>query len=656
MVQMKRIFGLLLALALLLGALSPAILAEEAGWVILVYLAGTDLETESGAASLDLIEMAQASTGPEPLFVVQTGGTREWALPDLIPNDRLARFEVRGKDLVPLAEAELASMGAAGTLRDFVTWGMETYPAARHGLIVWDHGSGSINGVVFDELFDNDSLSLMEIAEALAGFENAFEFIGFDACLMATLETAQTLAPFARYMVASEELEPGSGWDYLAIGQFLNANPGADGAQLGQVIADSFLLSNQLLGEDALATLSVVDLSRLAPLTMALDAAGWQMFEAMTQGGAALHSVARGVRAADNFGGNTPEEGYTNMVDIASMMRGVRDSVPGADEVLAALEAAVIYQVRGSGRQGVGGLSAYFPLQAQGSSEYQVFKQAAQSEGYRYFVGSMMYGAALGQTESLTAQGDAAAQEQVMEQAIAALADLPSDTGIQTAEQTQLRIDHAYLDADGGYTLALAPGSMDILLSATFTLLMDGGDGLLYNLGEDDEVDVDTENSLVRDRFDGTWPALPDGQLLPLYLLNQRADYNLYSAPVMLNGRQTNLRVLYNWEKHAFEVVGGWDGLTASGASSREIIPLRAGDSIVPLYEAYDAQTLESLGLMEGEPYPAQEGFSLEYKQLPAADYHYGFTLRDIYGLSAYSDFTLFTVDNEGGLWFYPEE
>jgi len=259
---MKRIFGLLLALALLLGALSPAILAEEAGWVILVYLAGTDLETESGAASLDLIEMAQASTGPEPLFVVQTGGTREWALPDLIPNDRLARFEVRGKDLVPLAEAELASMGAAGTLRDFVTWGMETYPAARHGLIVWDHGSGSINGVVFDELFDNDSLSLMEIAEALAGFENAFEFIGFDACLMATLETAQTLAPFARYMVASEELEPGSGWDYLAIGQFLNANPGADGAQLGQVIADSFLLSNQLLGEDALATLSVVDLSR----------------------------------------------------------------------------------------------------------------------------------------------------------------------------------------------------------------------------------------------------------------------------------------------------------------------------------------------------------------------------------------------------------
>ena len=80
------------------------------------------------------------------------------------------------------------------------------------------------------------------------------------------------------------------------------------------------------------------------------------------------------------------------------------------------------------------------------------------------------------------------------------------------------------------------------------------------------------------------------------------------------------------------------------------------GDSIVPLYEAYDAQTLESLGLMEGEPYPAQEGFSLEYKQLPAADYHYGFTLRDIYGLSAYSDFTLFTVDDEGGLWFYPEE
>jgi hypothetical protein len=33
---------------------------------------------------------------------------------------------------------------------------------------------------------------------------------------MATIETASMLVPYADYMVASEELEPGTGWDYNA--------------------------------------------------------------------------------------------------------------------------------------------------------------------------------------------------------------------------------------------------------------------------------------------------------------------------------------------------------------------------------------------------------------------------------------------------------
>ncbi|MCR5235609.1 MAG: hypothetical protein K6E34_00220 [Lachnospiraceae bacterium] len=36
-----------------------------------------------------------------------------------------------------------------------------------------------------------------------------FDFIGFDACLMATVETAYMLSPYADYMIASEEFEPG---------------------------------------------------------------------------------------------------------------------------------------------------------------------------------------------------------------------------------------------------------------------------------------------------------------------------------------------------------------------------------------------------------------------------------------------------------------
>lgn len=38
-------------------------------------------------------------------------------------------------------------------------------------------------------------------------------FIGFDACLMASVETALTVAPFADYMIASQDAEPGDGWN-----------------------------------------------------------------------------------------------------------------------------------------------------------------------------------------------------------------------------------------------------------------------------------------------------------------------------------------------------------------------------------------------------------------------------------------------------------
>ena len=644
---MKKSVVLLLSLALALSTLTGVSAQAAQDWVILVYLTGTDLESEGGAATSDLMEMIEGGAGENIRFVVQTGGTKEWAVPDVIPNDRIARFDIYNEDMFALYEGPLQNMGEAGTLRHFVAWGFENYQAQKYGLILWNHGSGSINGVAFDELFDNDSLSLQEISEALSGYEKAFEFIGFDACLMATLETAQTVMPFARYMVASEELEPGSGWDYTEIGKFLKANPQADGANLGRVIADSFLASNIRSDDEAITTLSVIDLSRLPALAEALDLAGWQMYTAMTGGGNQLSAIVRGIHRAENYGGNTPEEGYTNMVDIGAMMRGIRDSVPQATRVLTALEEAVVYKVAGSGRQGSTGLSMYYPLQVQGSREYQVFKADSPSEGYRRFVAGMMYGALQGDTAGL-AELDPKAEEE-------AIAGLPEGTeyGFVTDEHSQLQILDLYLDEEGTYTLALEPASMDYLLSATFTLLMDLDDHTYIVLGEDDEVIYDEFYGLIQDMFEGWWTALPDGQLLSLYLLDQQDDYNLYSAPVKLNGRETNLRILYLWEEQAFRVIGGWDGLAESGASAKEIIKIVPGDSIIPLYDAYDTETDDYAGLTDGDPYIAQEGFTIEYVQLPAADYWYSFTLTDLYGLNTYTDFTVFTVDEDGEIWFY---
>ncbi len=652
---MKKLLCVLLSCALAFFGAAAATAQGMADWVIFVYLCGTDLESDEQAASSDLQEMMDAGAGANVRFVVQTGGTKKWAVPEVIPNDRISRLDVYGNDIAAVYQGDLQNMGEAGTLRDFVTWGFENYQAKRYGLVLWNHGSGSISGVCFDELYDNDSLTLEEIGEALAGHEKAFEMIGFDACLMATLETAQAVMPFADYLVASEELEPGSGWDYRSIGSFLAGNPDADGAELGRVVADSFLASNTLAEDEAISTMSVTALDRLPALAEAVNEAGWQMLNAVPDK-ARLSAIVRGIHRAENYGGNTPEEGYTNMVDIGSMMRGISSVLPEAQKVLDALEQAVVYRIAGSGRRESTGLSMYYPLQVQGSQEYEVFKKASPSEGYRRFVAGMLSGALTGDAEAFAAEEAANRDdEEWLSAAVSGLPEGAQQQGFQTDENSQLKVLSAYLDEEGTYTLTLDPASIDYLLSATFTLLMDDGSGVLSSLGEDDDLILDEEEGVIQDNFDGTWTALPDGQLLSLYLLEQGDEYNIYSAPVKLNGRETNLRILYDWGEEAFRVIGGWDGISESGASSKKITKILEGDAIIPLYEAYDPETGDYLRLDEGEAYTAEEGFTIDYLQLPAADYYYSFTLTDLYGLQTSTDFVLFSVDEAGELWFYQD-
>ncbi len=652
---MKKLLCALLSCALAFCGPAAVTAQGMADWVIFVYLCGTDLESDGQAASSDLQEMMEAGAGANVRFVVQTGGTKTWAVPEAIPNDRISRLEIYDNDMFGLYQGDLQNMGEAATLRDFVAWGFENYQAQRYGLVLWNHGSGSISGVCFDELYDNDSLTLQEIGEALAGHEKAFEMIGFDACLMATLETAQAVMPFADYLVASEELEPGSGWDYRSIGSFLAGKPDADGAELGKVIADSFLASNILAEDEAITTMSVTALDKLPALADAVNEAGWQMLAAVPDK-ARLSAIVKGIHRAENYGGNTPEEGYTNMVDIGSMMRGITGVLPEAQRVLEALDEAVVYRVAGSGRRESTGLSMYYPLQVQGSQEYEVFKKASPSEGYRRFVAGMLSGALTGDAETFAAEeAENRDDEEWLSSAVSGLGEGMQQQGFETDENSRVELLSAYLDDEGTYTLTLNPDSMDYLLSATFTLLMDDGSGALSSLGEDDDLILSEEDGIIQDNFDGTWTALPDGQLLSLYLLEQGEEYNIYSAPVKLNGRETNLRILYDWGEEAFRVIGAWDGISDSGASSKEITKIAAGDAITPLYEAYDPETGDYLGLDEGIDYLAEEGFVIEYMQLPSADYYYSFTLTDLYGLQTSTDFVLFSVDEAGELWFYQE-
>lgn len=111
-------------------------MGEGDTWTIFVYMCGSDLESDAGAATSDLLEMNCSRTGENCRFVVQTGGAEEWS--DLGVSEKQIQRHMfqNGKRKLVYSGAQ-ANMGAEETLREFLLWGLEQYPAEHMGLVFW---------------------------------------------------------------------------------------------------------------------------------------------------------------------------------------------------------------------------------------------------------------------------------------------------------------------------------------------------------------------------------------------------------------------------------------------------------------------------------------------------------------------------------------
>lgn len=258
--------------------------------------------------------------------------------------------------------------GDPQVLADFIASGIEAYPAGHYGLIISDHGA-SWPGVGGDESADHDYLSLDELNGAIAaGLEGAgvdkLDLLGFDACLMATYEVASTLAPLADRLLASQELEPGHGWNYGSL-QVLDDEPGASADMLGAALIDGFEVQATEQGTAAQITLSLIDLTKMAAVDEAL--AG---FSGALSDRAADVAPAIGRTRATTLGFGRSPDPYqdTHMADLGLLASQIGiealDVSDQADAVLQAINDAVVDKVEGQATAGATGLSIYFPPEA----------------------------------------------------------------------------------------------------------------------------------------------------------------------------------------------------------------------------------------------------------------------------------------------------
>lgn len=621
----------------------------DSGWTILVYMCGTDLESEYAAASSDIAEAISAQYSDDVRIVYQTGGTNEWQCG--FSSESIQRYANIDGDVELVDEIDNASMGDSQTLADFVSWGVENYPAKRMGLVFWNHGGGSISGVCFDELNDSDSLSLREVDNALNSvydqMTDKFEFIGFDACLMSTLETANILVPYARYMFASEETEPGGGWNYTDIMNYLAENPDADGAELGAMQCESYYQHCIDNGDSDGTTFAITDLSKIDELVIAFNETAQEMYE-----GGYMNEIAREIYKSDNFGGNNRNEGYTNMVDMLGLLNATAEYCNTASDAIEALNNAVISKVNGPMHEGAGGLSLYYPLSVQGSQELSIFADICTSTYYLAFVDAMAYGTTGGDVDSY----DNSQLYDDCDDFWSCDYSFDGDAGTNSGDfdtvndDSTISISDIYFDEDGTYTVQLF--DTNYFNYAACSLYTDVNGTTIY-LGEDDEVDTDLDEMTLRDTFDGSWPSI-NGSALAIETVSVGDDRSIYTCPILLNGEPTNLRIEYDFSANKWEVIGAWSGIDPNtGMASRDVIKLANGDVITPVYYVLSDNDDD---YYYGEEYTVEGEITIEYEALPAADYYYSMSLYDVYGNVYYTDFVTFTYDENGELYFYPDD
>ena len=106
--------------------------AQKAEWTVMIYLCGTDLESDGAMASGNLTEIAQTTPNDSVNVVIETGGTKQWYAQGVgldIDPKKLQRYSYDENGYALVEEAPLQNMASADTLSDFVSWGKANYPA-----------------------------------------------------------------------------------------------------------------------------------------------------------------------------------------------------------------------------------------------------------------------------------------------------------------------------------------------------------------------------------------------------------------------------------------------------------------------------------------------------------------------------------------------
>ncbi|MBQ8707120.1 MAG: hypothetical protein IJ523_03415 [Succinivibrionaceae bacterium] len=708
-----RASAMLLLLAL---TAAPACAKEKVQWLVYLYLVGSDLESAStrnfdpdsgGMASADFAEVIEGLEGINPgnvRVLVQTGGAKKW-MNEVVSNKHIEIYEVGGDDVTPLKQYPNQSMGREDTLARFLKFGEERYDAAHRMIIFWDHGSGPTGGVGYDENFNDDSLSLAEIASGFAKVfqktEKPFEIVGFDACLMGSLPTAYHMSRWGHVLIASEQLEPGLGWHYTPWLKALGKNPRMSLRDLSARIISSYARACDDEDEGDAITLSAISLDAFPELMEALLSFSVDVLDRVLDNNSLFNQLDRIAARTEYYGNRDKSRGeFSDVLDLGLLVEQLGSWSPKeAAEVKAALKKTVIHNHTGKVLHGRG-ISMYYPIGKQVGN----YREAMKNDVMTAF--DILYGIQLNvindknyeqyyrklvktaettsehlescsrysgyiDSYSVAGSGSASGQEPKPDQSPTVAVTAPAAgvfsqmyanvSQMQASQKTDFgRLEDLPIsfDKDNNSFVKVPKELLDSISTVELEMLLyvmpndELKKGMIINLGSDVQLQSDWEKGVFTDSFSGAWPAM-DGHLLAVTVTNISDDFITYDSAIKVNGEPHNMVLAYNNETRKYSILGV-QRINENGVPDRISIRLKNGDRIAAVFDGDsildDSEKEDNSFTFEDDEFVYTSKSKIEDMELGESNVAFVFTFRDAMGNEASSQVVAVEIDEKNNL------
>ncbi|MBQ3913273.1 MAG: peptidase C11 [Lachnospiraceae bacterium] len=583
---------------------------------MMVYMCGTDLESKYGMATNDLNEMMKATISDKINIIVYTGGCSNWKTNGISTSNNQIYKLTSGKMVRLEDNMGNKAMTDPATLTEFIKYANKNYPADRNILIFWDHGGGSLSGYGYDETHKSaGSMNLAGINTALKNAGIKYDFIGFDACLMATVETDLMLANYADYVIASEETEPGVGWYYTNWLTAFSNNTSMDTIEIGKNIIDDFVdvCAQSCPGQKT--TLSIVDLAELSE-TVGDD------FKAFAKSTSKLINDNKYETVSDARS-DTREFAQSNAIDQIDLINFALNLDTKEGKALAdTLLSSVKYNRTSSNMTNAYGISIFFPYRKTNkvNSAVSTYDQIGLDDEYsaciKEFAGVQGVGAAAGASSGssmgslldLLGGGSASGSGSSLDSILGLVSTISGLSGRSMSDEaiagyvSNNLLDTSKLnwksDSEGHKYITLSASDWSLINSVDLNMFVDDGAGYI-DLGLDNLYAIDDYGNLIADT-EGTWLSIND-QPVAYYHVDTTGDVITGKVPALLNGERVNLIINLSYSTGKGSVIGAepiYDN-TVTETEFRGLVDIANGDVIDFLcdYYAYDGSYLDSYKL-----------------------------------------------------------